>query len=189
MSAAANEPILDVMRAAMTVCAARLDPGVSAAEFRELVEELVAATLAAAPAQAPAPEVLRRSLDRDPEASTREASERTVEICTPAVEVTVEGTGAEWAQAIDASRAASEGAPEINTSPEEPAEIEETHEPSRADRRVRLRYDDKVRMRAEWDEKTAGRLRAPAGLLEALAVRYGCSVSTVKAVVYRTDGT
>lgn len=56
--------------------------------------------------------------------------------------------------------------------------------PRRATGRPRkLSYDDKVRIRARYDEATEGHLRAPFGFISNLAEEYGVSVQTIRNVI------
>lgn len=295
----------EVTRAAMAVCAARLDPNVLSHEFAELVERLIAAAVMAAPQRQLStgeelrdlhrtirvplqePEELRRVGEalaakdgRDHEAPSPTAQDlegavlgqmmlsmRDADVacrilepadfgCEPYVllfgairELVLEDQppdavtvserlerdgnldrcgGLQWlAQLVqDASakyeiellagqiRAQSHGVsregtpPQGNGSdPDDPPVYREKHDPAMRERRqaegcrppkkppkrehgnTKLSYDDKVRMRAEFDRACEGRQRAPRGLLDSLANKYGVSRSTAENVCYRKDGT
>lgn len=53
----------------------------------------------------------------------------------------------------------------------------------------KVSHDDKVRIRRLYNEAKAGRQRVPPGWLDAMAAEYGVPVTTIKSIVYFTDGT
>lgn len=60
--------------------------------------------------------------------------------------------------------------------------------PSAKKRRRGLSHDDKVRVRARYDEALVGRQRAPYGFVEGLAAEYGVSEWTIWNAVRGGDG-
>ena len=178
----------ETVRALMYVCAARLDPDVSAEDFLERVTLLVDAAYDSGLAEGLG-EGPRRDL-----ATLRTPAERETEPDPePASTVPREtiGGGTETQTAEPETKPPSSGTPaedpETKPKPNGDARADAGKERPRGGKRA-LSYDDRVRVLAKYEAACEGRQRAPWGLLDELAAEFGVSRSTIKAVVHKQDG-
>lgn len=168
-----------VVRLVMEVCAMRLDPSVPAETFVAHLEELL---------DIAHHEALIEALGTDAENLPPKGPSKHVKL----------GSHAELGQGTPApsdppsSSAKPPSKPPTNgPATRTPASASKPGPPAR---RPAMAYDDKVRLRSKYDAlreraRAEGRQRLPDGALQGLADEFGCSLTTVKKVIYKQDGT